>query len=138
MTLKKPSGPQPASHPRHRSARWQQTFFPFRADLTTGGGGGGEGGGANRKFFPLEVDPPLDETLVPHRGRGGEAEKTTFSIFQCSPRATTQVRPANHAGCTLQFHRPHYNANFWTLGGPHFMASRATFGPRAALFTSLI
>ena len=80
-------------------------------------------GGANRKFFPLEVDPPPSsmKPLFPD------------DIFQCGPRATTcgpratkQVRPAI------------YNANFWTLCGPRFMASRATFGPRAALFSSLI
>jgi hypothetical protein len=37
-----------------------------------------------------------------------------------------------------QFRGPHYNANFWTLGGPQFMTSRAAFGPRAALLTPLL
>ena len=131
--------PQPASHPRHRSARWQ-AFFPFHAELTTGGGGD-----ANKKNFPLEVDPPprLNPCSPPPEG-WGRVLRNISDIFQCGPRATTcgpraatQVRPASRAGRTSQFRGPHYNAHFWTLGGPHFMASRATFGPRAALFTSL-
>ena len=96
-------------------------------------------GGCKSKIFPSRGLPcPLDETLVLHRGGEGN------HIFQCGPRATTcgprvttQVRPASRAGRTSQLRGPHCNANFWTLGGPHFMASRATFGPRAALFTSL-
>ena len=40
--------------------------------------------------------------------------------------------------CTSQLCGPHYNANFWTLGGPHLMTLRAAFGPRAALLTPLI
>ena len=124
-----------ASHPRDRSARWQKAFFfPFVRNSRPGGG-------VQIAIFSLSrLTPPLDETLLPHRGW----EKRQIFQCQCGPRATTcgpraatQVRPASRAGRTSQFRGPQYNAHFWTLGGPHFMASRATFGPRATLFTPL-
>ena len=61
-----------------------------------------------------------------------QLQMENFSVWPA-----TEVRPANRAGRTSQFRGPHYNANFWTLGGPQFMTSRAAFGPRAALFTPL-
>ena len=87
--------------------------------------------GGKKPFFPF----------VRNSRPGGEGggRGCKWKNFQCGPRATTEVRPTNRAGRTSQFRGPHYNANFWTLGGPQFMTSRrAAFGPRAALFTPLI
>ena len=81
-------------------------------------------------FSLSRLTPPLDETLVPHPTGGGERERGGDNIFHFS------VRPAGH-NMRAAVRGPHYIAHFWTLRGPHFMASRATFGPRAALFTSL-
>ena len=74
------------------------------------------GGGCKSKIFPRSHARVASAAHGPQR--------------KCGPRTA--------AGRTSQFRGPHYNAHFWTLGGPQFMTSRATFGSRAALFTPLL
>ena len=68
---------------------------------------------------------------------GGGANRKLWSAARPS-RATLKCGPRRSAGRTSQFRGPHYNTNFWTLGRPQSMTSRAAFGPRAALLTPLL
>ena len=92
LTLKKPGGPQPASHPRHPLWSVATSYFSLSCGTRD------RGGGCKSKIFPSRGWPP--PSMKPFFHRQGREETTFFSTargpqhaargpqHKCGPRVT--------------------------------------------------